>query len=85
MKLALIDNWRRAHKLGTVQLSAAFATVFGAGPALLDAWRSIPDDLKDKLPQGWAHWIATAGFVLVLVARLVKVDRGPQGGADGTN
>lgn len=85
MKLALIDDWRRAHKLGSVQLSGAMAVVFGAGPALLDAWRSLPDDLKDSLPHGWAHWIATAGFVLVLAARLIKFDRGPQGGADGTN
>jgi hypothetical protein len=84
MKISLIENWRRAHKLGTVQLSSAFAVVFGAGPALLDAWRSLPDDLKDSLPHGWAHWIATAGFVLVLAARLVKFDRGSQGGSDGT-
>jgi hypothetical protein len=83
MKFSLIDDWRRAHKLGSVQVSSAMAVVFGVGPALLDAWRSLPDDLKDSLPHGWSHWIATTGFVLVLLARLVKVDRGPQGGGDG--
>ncbi|AIV87383.1 hypothetical protein X986_3967 [Burkholderia pseudomallei] len=87
MKIRLIDEWRNAHKLGSVQLSSALAVVFGAGPALLDAWRSIPDDLKDALPHGWAHWIATGGFVLVLLARLLQVDRAQpavaQGGGDG--
>lgn len=83
MKLALIDDWRRAHKLGSVQVSGAMAVIFGAGPALLAAWNQMPDDLKAALPTGWAHWIATAGFVLVLLARLVKFDRGPQGGGDG--
>ncbi|WP_186115433.1 hypothetical protein [Burkholderia gladioli] len=73
MKIQLIDDWRRAHKFGSVQLSAGLAAVFGAGPALFDAWRMVPDDLKDALPHGWAHWIATAGFLLVLGARLLQV------------
>lgn len=77
MKIQLIDDWRRAHKFGSVQLSAGLAAVFGAGPALFDAWRMVPDDLKDALPHGWAHWIATGGFVLVLAARLFQIKRGP--------
>jgi hypothetical protein len=72
MRFRLIDNWRQAHKLGSVQMSGFMAALFGAGPALLDAWRSLPDDLKDSLPHGWAHWIATAGFVLVLLARVMR-------------
>ncbi|WP_369050364.1 hypothetical protein [Burkholderia gladioli] len=79
MKIQLIDDWRRAHKFGSVQVSAGLAAVFGAGPALFDAWRMVPDDLKDALPHGWAHWIATGGFVLVLAARLFQIKRGPNG------
>lgn len=75
MKLKLIDEWRQAHKLASVRASGALAFVFGAGPALLDAWRQIPDDLKDALPHGWARWIATAGFVLVLLARMTRVEK----------
>lgn len=72
MKFQLIDNWRQAHKLGSVQVSGAMAAIFAVGPALMDTWRSIPDDLKDSLPHGWAHWIATAGFVMVLLARVTR-------------
>ncbi|WLE58400.1 hypothetical protein GIY62_14820 [Burkholderia plantarii] len=79
MKIQLIDEWRRAHRFGSVQLSAGLAAVFGAGPALFDAWRMVPDDLKDALPHGWPRVIATVGFLLVLGARLVQV----KGKADG--
>ncbi|MFW6851811.1 hypothetical protein ACODYM_11000 [Burkholderia gladioli] len=79
MKIQLVDNWRRAHKFGSVQVSAAMATVFGVGPALFDAWRLVPDDLKGALPHGWAHWIATCGFLMVLAARLFQIKRGPDG------
>jgi hypothetical protein len=75
MRIKLIDDWRAAHKFGSVQVSGAMAIIFGAGPALLDAWRMLPDDLKDSLPHGWAHWIATGGFVLVLAARLLQVEK----------
>lgn len=80
MNFRLIDDWQNAHKLGSVQISSVLAVIFGAGPALFDAWGSLPPDLKDCLPHGWARWIATFGFVLVVIARLVKADSGPQGG-----
>lgn len=76
MKIQLIDDWRRAHHFGSVWAAGGMTALFGAGPALFDAWRMIPDDLKDALPHGWAHWIATGGFVLVLAARLFQVKRG---------
>lgn len=78
MKIQLIDEWRRAHKFGSVQLSAGLAAVFGAGPALFDAWRMVPDDLKEALPHGWPRVIATTGFLLVLGARMFQVKRGAE-------
>ncbi len=75
MKLKLIDDWRRAHKLSSVRLSSLMAVAIGAGPALLDAWHELPDDLKDALPHGWARWIATTGFVLVALARMTRVEK----------
>lgn len=74
MKLKLIDDWRTAHHLGSVQVSAGMAAVFGLGPELLSAWGSMPDDLKSMLPHGWAHVIATAGFLLVLLSRIFRKD-----------
>ncbi|WP_321782819.1 hypothetical protein [Paraburkholderia sp. J94] len=71
----LIEEWRKSHRLASVQTSAVMSIAFGAGPALFDAWSKVPDDLKAALPHGWARWIATAGFVLVLVARLTRVEK----------
>ncbi|CAG9252422.1 conserved hypothetical protein [Burkholderia diffusa] len=76
MKLRFIDDWRRAHHFGSVQLSGALALLFGAGPALFSAWGMVPDDLKASLPHGWSRWIATSGFVLVAAARVLQFDRG---------
>ena len=84
MNLRLIEDWRRAHRFASVRLSGGAALLFGAGPALFDAWRAVPDDLKDALPHGWARWIATGGFLLILAARMVRIEAGAQGGSNGT-
>jgi len=75
MSIRLIDEWRQAHTFASVRVSAAFATVFGLGPTLVSAWGALPDDLKQQLPQGWARFIAVAGFVLVLLARIFTIDK----------
>ncbi|MEX3915964.1 hypothetical protein AB4Y43_06925 [Paraburkholderia sp. BR10872] len=75
LKLKLIEDWRQSHKLASVRTSAALSVVFGAGPALFDAWRQVPDELKAALPHGWARWVAVAGFVLVLGARVTRVEK----------
>lgn len=81
MRLKLIDEWRHAHRFGSVRLSAAMATLFGIGPSVLSAWSDIPDDLKQALPHGWAQAIAVGGFVLVLLARIFTIEqRGTNGG-----
>lgn len=79
-KIALIDDWRRAHRFSSVRLSGAAAIVFGLGPSLLGAWAALPDDLKAALPSGWARVIATVAFVLVTAARYTKIN----GGGDGS-
>ncbi|MFW6098602.1 hypothetical protein [uncultured Ralstonia sp.] len=76
MKFRLIDEWRQAHTFASVRLGALFAALFGIGPTLISAWGLLPDDLKAQLPQGWGRVIATAGFVLVLAARVFTTDKG---------
>ncbi|MBN3779945.1 hypothetical protein G3O06_20625 [Burkholderia sp. Ac-20345] len=76
MKFRLIDDWRDAHRFGSVRASAVMASVFGFGPSLLSAWGALPDDLKEALPHGWSRVIAVAGFLLVLGTRVLTTDRG---------
>jgi hypothetical protein len=42
------------------------------GHALEDEWSRMPQDLKDALPHGTAHYVAIAAFVLVILARVVQ-------------
>ena len=78
MKLRLIDNWPRAWKLGSVQLAALFAFLFGIGPDLLHAWAFLPQDLKDALPEGTSRWVSLGAFLLVLLGRVFKFERKQQ-------
>ncbi|EJO51077.1 hypothetical protein BURMUCF2_1824 [Burkholderia multivorans CF2] len=74
-KITLADNWRTLHRRGTVIVSGAFAVVTAAGPAIVDAWNSMPADLKALLPQGVQRYAALFAFVLILVVRYTSVRR----------
>jgi hypothetical protein len=74
-KITLADNWRTLHRRGTVIVSGALAVVTAAGPAIVDAWNSMPADLKALLPQGVQRYAALVAFALILVVRYTAVRR----------
>ncbi|MBU9656050.1 DUF3069 domain-containing protein [Burkholderia cenocepacia] len=87
-KITLADNWRTLHRRGTVIVSGALAIVTAAGPAIIEAWNSMPADLKELLPQGVQRYAALVAFALILVVRYTAVRRVPapdagQGSGDG--
>ncbi|MBU9378696.1 hypothetical protein [Burkholderia gladioli] len=74
-RIGMADGRRRLHTRGTVIVSGSFAIVTACGPAIIDAWNSMPPDLKALLPQGIQRWAALAAFVLILVVRYTTVRR----------
>ena len=58
--MKLIEEWKSAHKLLTVQLAALLA-------AITTAWEYIPE-VKDYLDPAWVKWFAVA----MIVARVIK-------------
>lgn len=66
----LVAEWRQAWKLWSVQLNAIGLVLMGAVEILQAGVGSMPPALLDKLP--YAQSVATACFVLGLVARLLK-------------
>ncbi|MBU9154220.1 hypothetical protein KTD28_06305 [Burkholderia gladioli] len=74
-KIGMADGWRGLHKRGTVIVSGSFAIVTACGPAIVDAWNSMPPDLKALLPQGIQRWAALVAFALILVVRYTAVRR----------
>ncbi|KML48104.1 hypothetical protein VL15_30530 [Burkholderia cepacia] len=71
-------------------MSGALAVVTAAGPAIVEAWNSMPSDLKELLPQGVQRYAALVAFALILVVRYTAVRRVPppaapveQGASDG--
>lgn len=78
MKIGLADNWRVLHRRGTVLAAGAFGAITALGPALLNAWAFIPQDLKDALPHGTARIVATVAFALIIVVRYTAVRKGSE-------
>ena len=62
--MKLVDNWKRAHRMISVQLMAVTA-------ALQGVWPSIPQDLKDALPHGLVNWVSIALLGAAVFGRLL--------------
>lgn len=76
MKIRLIDEWHKAHQLASVRVAGAAIGLLELGHQLEDEWSRMPQDLKDALPHGTAHYVAIAAFALVIIARLVAFGKG---------
>lgn len=63
--MKLIDEWKSAWKMLSVQ-------AMGAALAIQGAWPEIPTDLKAQLPQHLVHWVSIGLLVLGIAGRLVK-------------
>lgn len=72
-RLRPVDDWRHPFRFVSLHLSGGLALVFGLGPIIAQTWREIPDEWKSMLPNGWAHWIATAGFVLIAASHFLQL------------
>lgn len=65
---ALIPDWRRAHRMVSVQ-------AWTLALAILGAWGILPDSLREYLPHMMGSVVSVTVFVLALIGtagRLVK-------------
>ena len=73
--MKLIDNWKEAWKLKSVQvgaLSAFFYALILFSEQFLNIWNVIPQELKNKIPENIAEWIGMFVGVAMILARLKK-------------
>ena len=63
--MKLVDNWRDALKLNSVQVFALLAI-------LPPIWESIPPETKAAIPTEWQPWIVSAVAVIGALLRLRK-------------
>lgn len=71
--MKLIDNWKQAWKLKSVQVgavSAFFYALILLSEQFLSVWHLIPHELKSKIPENWAEWIGMFVGVAMVLARL---------------
>ena len=73
--MKLIDNWKQAWKLKSVQvgaLSAFFYALILFSEQFLNVWAVIPQELKNKIPENIAEWVGIFVGVAMVLARLKK-------------
>lgn len=63
--MKLIENWRRAHRMLSVQAMALAAAVQGA-------WPTLPEEMKSSISPTLVNWISLALLVAGIVGRLVQ-------------
>ena len=73
--MKLIDNWKQAWKLKSVQvgaISAFFYALILLSEQFLGVWNVIPQELKNKIPENIAEWVGIFVGVAMVLARLKK-------------
>uniref|UniRef100_A0AAU6VZQ2 Holin n=1 Tax=Pseudomonas phage Arace01 TaxID=3138526 RepID=A0AAU6VZQ2_9VIRU len=80
MKVRLIDNWKSAWKLASVQLSALGLVLTWLVDFLNSIWYSLPPNIVEKIPH--ASHISMVMFVVVMIVRLVKQKKEPVHGSE---
>jgi hypothetical protein len=63
--MRLIDDWKKAPRLLSVQAMLIAGAIQGA-------WPLIPDDLKSALPTNLVHWVSVALLAAGILGRLVS-------------
>jgi len=79
--MKLIDNWKQAWKLKSVQVGAisalfyvfmyaAFELLWQFGTYFPQVWAVVPEEIKQLLPHSWVAWLGFLSSVLGIFARL---------------
>lgn len=79
--MKLIDNWKQAWKLKSIQsgalwaffyvcMAVAFEVVWFVGKHFPDFWAVVPAEIKALLPYSWVTWLGFLNNILNIFARL---------------
>jgi N-acetylmuramoyl-L-alanine amidase len=71
--MKLIDDWKQAWKLKSVQVGAASAFFYALillSEQFLSVWNVIPQEMKHKIPENVGEWIGCFVGVAMVLARL---------------
>jgi len=62
--MRMIENWRKAYRMLSVQAMALATAIQGT-------WMTIPDDMKASIPVQAVHWITMGLLAFGIFGRLV--------------
>ena len=61
--MRLVDDWRKAWKWISIQLSVGLALI-------APIWMAMPQDVKGIIPEGWNVWIVSIVALSIAIGRL---------------
>ena len=70
-KMKLIEDWKQAWKLKSVQvgaISAFFYALILFSEQFLNIWNVIPQDLKNYIPAQWQEYVGMFVGVTIVLA-----------------
>lgn len=73
--MKLIENWKQAYKMKSVQvgaLSAIFYALILFADQFMGVWNVIPQDVKNMMPEQWKEVVGCFAGVAMVLARLKK-------------
>ncbi|WP_227865898.1 hypothetical protein [Acinetobacter cumulans] len=73
--MKLIDNWKQAWKLKSVQVGAVSAFFYALilfADQFVGIWNLIPQDVKNMVPEQWKEVVGCFVGVAMVLARLKK-------------
>ncbi|RKG29010.1 DUF7940 domain-containing protein, partial [Acinetobacter tianfuensis] len=73
--MKLIDNWKQAWKLKSVQVGAVSAFFYALilfADQFVGIWNLIPQDVKNMVPEQWKDIVGCFVGVAIVLARLKK-------------
>ena len=74
-KMKLIEDWKQAWKLKSVQvgaMSAFFYALILFSEQFVNIWNTIPQDLKNYIPAQWQEYVGMFVGVAIVLARLKR-------------
>ena len=74
-KFSLIENWKLWWRFWSIRFGILGAFVVSFPDVMIQTWTTLPDHVRDIIPEQYIPHIGTGLLVLSLVSRIIKQEK----------
>lgn len=74
-KLSLIENWKLWWRFWSIRFGILGAFVLSFPETVIHTWATLPDQIRDIIPEQYIPHIGTGLLVLSFVSRIIKQEK----------